>query len=495
MSSLFDNAQLQEIVDELRAAPAETEVAEFKEAFANPTKIGEYVSALANSATLLEKDHGFLVWGVADGNHELVGTTFDPSMKGKGNEDLEPWLRRLLDPEVHFEFTELMHRGVRLVVLTVAAASHQPVRFQGEAYVRSGSYVKHLKSLPDHERRLWAVFDKKPFEYAVARERLTDDEVLRLLDYASYFELTGAHVPASRDAVLQALLDEKLILRAPGKGWRITNLGAVLFANRFDVFPTVARKAPRVIAYEGIDKSTPAREQEGMKGYAVGFRGLISFLSERTPARESFQDGVRKLVPVLPEKAVRELVANALIHQDFSVRGTGPVVEIYQDRIEVTNPGRPLMDPSRLIDAAPQSRNEALASLMRRMGMCEERGSGWDQIAALVEETDLPAPLIETDDGFMRVILFTHRSFAELTKDERVRAVYFHACLQYVRRRRMTNASLRERFRIPETGKANVSRLIKDAVESGYIAAFDPSVGAKAMSYVPFWARPATSAA
>ncbi|WP_065960494.1 ATP-binding protein [Curtobacterium sp. UCD-KPL2560] len=494
MSTLFSLGQLRDVVDELRAAPTETEVAEFKEAFANPVKIGEYVSALANSATLVEKDHGFLVWGVNDVDHRVVGTTFDPAMKGKGNEDLEPWLRRLLDPEVFFEFTELEYETERIVVLTVAAASHQPVRFQGEAYVRSRSYVKHLKSLPDHERRLWAAFDRKPFEYAVARERLSDDEVLRLLDYASYFDLMHAPVPDSSAAVLQALLDEKLVLRAPGSGWRITNLGAVLFASRLDLFPTVARKAPRVIVYEGIDKSTPAREQEGLKGYASGFKGLINFLNERTPARESFEGGVRKVVPVLPDKAVRELVANALIHQDFSVRGTGPVVEVYQDRIEVTNPGRPLMDPSRLIDAAPQSRNEALASLMRRMGMCEERGSGWDQIAALVEETDLPAPLIEVDDGFMRVILFTHRSFAELTKDERVRAVYFHACLQYVRRRRMTNASLRQRFRIPETGKANVSRLIKDAIDTGYIAAFDPSVGAKAMSYVPFWARPADSA-
>jgi predicted HTH transcriptional regulator len=431
------------------------------------------------------------VWGITDETHEIVGTSFSFHIKGKGNEDLEPWLRRQLDPEVFFEFDILQHQGKTLVVLTIAAASHQPVRFNGEAYVRSKSYVKNLKGLADHERRLWQAFDRKPFELGIARDRVSADDVRHLLDVDSYFELIQRPFPSSEPELLDALLEEKLIFRAPGSGFRVSNLGAILFARKLDAFPTVARKAPRVIIYAGKDKSTPAREQGGTLGYASGFRGLMSYLTERMPAREVFDEGVRRLIPVLPEKAVRELVANALIHQDFSVRGAGPVIEVYEDRLEVTNPGQPLMDPSRLIDAAPQSRNEALAALMRRMGMCEERGSGWDQIAALVETTDLPAPLVETHDDFMRVILFTHRPFTELTKEERVRAVYFHACLQYVRRYRMTNASLRERFRIPDSRKAVVSRLIKDALDTGVVVAYDPSVGPKAMSYVPFWARPA----
>src|SRR5690606_28607557 len=158
---------------------------------------------------------------------------------------------------------------------------------------------------------------------------------------------------------------------------------------------------------------------------------------------------------------------------DFTLSGTGPMVEIYSDRIEVTNSGTPLVKPERLIDAAPRSRNEALASLMRRMGICEERGSGWDQIAALVESSDLPAPLVEADDDFMRVTLFAHRSFKDLTSEEKVRAVYYHSCLQFVRRQRTTNSSLRERFRVSDSNKAAVSRLIRDALQAGVIKPYD----------------------
>ena len=92
-------------------------------------------------------------------------------------------------------------------------------------------------------------------------------------------------------------------------------------------------------------------------------------------------DVARKLaVPVYPELAIRELVANALIHQDLSITGSGPMVEIFDDRIEITNPGVPLVETSRMLDSPPRSRNEGLASLMRRMGSCEERGSGVDKV-------------------------------------------------------------------------------------------------------------------
>jgi len=93
-----------------------------------------------------------------------------------------------------------------------------------------------------------------------------------------------------------------------------------------------------------------------------------------------------------PEIAIRELVANALIHQDFTIRGTGPMIEIFSDRMEITNPGIPLIDTLRFIDEPPQSRNEALASFMRRVNICEEQGSGIDKIILQVKMFQLPAP-------------------------------------------------------------------------------------------------------
>jgi predicted HTH transcriptional regulator len=191
---------------------------------------------------------------------------------------------------------------------------------------------------------------------------------------------------------------------------------------------------------------------------------------------------------MFPELAVRELVANALIHQNFFVTGAGPMVEIFDDRIEITNPGEPLVDTQRFVDTPPKSRNETLASLMRRFRICEERGSGIDKVIFQVELFQLPAPLFEVPPGFTRMVLFSHRPLTEMDRSDRVRACYLHACLRYVTRDFLTNSSLRERFGVEERNKATVSRYIREAVEAGAIEPFDEGAARKLMKYVPFWA-------
>jgi predicted HTH transcriptional regulator len=197
---------------------------------------------------------------------------------------------------------------------------------------------------------------------------------------------------------------------------------------------------------------------------------------------------LRKTVPMFPELAVRELVANALIHQDFSMTGAGPMVEIFDDRIEITNPGAPLVDIRRFVDTPPTSRNDALASLMRRFRICEERGSGIDKVVFQIELFQLPAPLFEVPDGFTRAVLFAHKPLSEMDKADRVRACYLHACLRYVTHKPMTNTSLRERFGIEQKNSATASRLIKEATEAGAIRPYEEATSKRLMKYVPFWA-------
>jgi ATP-dependent DNA helicase RecG len=181
-------------------------------------------------------------------------------------------------------------------------------------------------------------------------------------------------------------------------------------------------------------------------------------------------------------------VANALVHQDFTLTGTGPMVEIFDDRIEITNPGIPLMDPSRFVDTPPRSRNEQLAALMRRGGICEERGSGWDKIAFQIELYQLPAPLVEITDEHIKVSLFSHRELRDMDRADRVRAVYLHAALRHVTHERVTNTSIRERFGIDVKNMSRASRLIREAVEDGFIVPRDPAAAPKTRDYVPWWA-------
>lgn len=483
-----DSEYYASLVRELCNLPHEVEWVEFKENKADPEEIGEYISALSNSAALNGKVSGYLVWGINDKTHEVTGTSFRPLTAKKGNEPLESWLLRLLEPKIHFSFHEMCIEETHVVLLEIGRANRHPVRFCGKAFIRIGEVKKLLKEAPDRERMLWRIFDQIPFEEMIAADRLGEQDVLNLLDYPAYFYLLEAPLPADRNGILDALAKDKLIQKNQVGNWDITNLGAILFAKRLSQFKKLRRKAIRVIQYSGMGRTETFKEQAGEKGYASGFEGLLAYINGLIPSNEVIGQALRKSVPMFPELAVRELVANALIHQDFFATGAGPMVEIFADRIEITNPGEPLVDTQRFVDTPPKSRNEDVASLMRRFRICEERGSGIDKVVFQVELYQLPAPLFEVPPGFTRTTLFAHKPLNEMTKTDRVRACYLHACLKWVMRDCLTNASLRERFGVAEKNKAMISRYIRESLEAEMIKPYDETASRKLMKYVPFWA-------
>lgn len=489
MSSQRDERFLRGLLDELRRLPHETEWVEFKVNNEDPEMIGHYISALANSAILREKAHGYLIWGVDNKTHELRGTKFQPQLARKGNEPLSSYLLHMLEPKIRFDFHQVQVEGHHIVILEVERAVHLPVRFHGDASVRVGQVTKKLKDVPELERQLWRLLDATPFEKGIAVENISADEVLRLLDAPAYFSLLSQTEPLDPLGRLETLAADELVSSSGAGGWNITNLGAILFARNLDDFDGLKRKALRIIHYNGKGRTETHGEILGENGYASGFEALIKHLSGILPSNEVVQLALRKTVPMFPDLALRELVANALIHQDFSITGVGPMVEIFDDRIEITNPGEPLVDTQRFVDTPPKSRNEALAALMRRFGICEERGSGIDKVVFQVELFQLPAPLFESPTGFTRAVLFAHKPYTAMDRDERTRACYLHACLKWVQRDYLTNASLRERFKVAERNKAMISRYIKEAVDDKWIEPFDEEAGKKLRKYVPFWAR------
>lgn len=477
------------LLKELLKYPNETEWLEFKHNRAVAEDIGEYISALSNGAALHGKNSAYMVWGIDDATHEILGTTFEPSMQKVGNEELENWLLRLLDPKLEFHFHSLETEKGKVVILEVSAAFRHPVRFKNTEYLRVGSYKKKLKEYPEKERKLWRIFDSVPFEKQIAAEQIEESDVLTLLDYTSYFDLLGKPLPEGRAGILEALTSDDLITKDDSGLWNITNLGAILFAKDMSTFKGLERKAVRVIQYESTNKIKTVREQVGTKGYASGFEETISYINSILPTNEVIEQALRKTVPMYPELSIRELVANALIHQDFFQSGTGPMVEIFSNRMEISNPGLPLVPIDRFLDSPPKSRNESLASLMRRMGICEERGSGIDKVVYETEFYQLPAPIFTTSQEHTLAILFAHKELKEMDRADRVRACYLHACLRYVEHNFMTNTSLRERFGIEEKNRSMVSKIINDTLDAEKILIYDESVGSRARKYIPWWAR------
>jgi ATP-dependent DNA helicase RecG len=481
---------LQSRLDSLLALPVETEWVEFKHNNANPEQIGEYLSALSNSAVLHEQSRAWLVWGVRDSDHAVLGTTFKPRETKVGNQELEGWLTTQSYPRVDFRIHEFDYRpDARVVLFEIMPCWHTPVRFGDQEYIRVGSSKRRLKDYPEKERQLWERFRRTPFEKAMCVESASGQKALDLIDYPAFFDLIGTRLPEGRAGILEKLAQERFITVEGTDRFHISNMGAILFAKRLADFETLHRKAMRVIVYKGKNRVETLREQPGTKGYANGFEGLVGYINSQLPANEVLGQALRSEVRMYPEVAIRELVANAIIHQDFTVTGDGPKVEIFEDRVEITNPGKPLIDTLRFVDEPPQSRNEALAAIMRRMNICEERGSGIDKTLFALELHQLPAPDFRTTDHHTVAVLFAPMPLDRMEKPDRIRSCYLHACLKRVSNDVMTNESLRTRLNIPDKDYPKASRIIRETIEEGLVKPFDPtSRSKKHAKYLPFWA-------
>lgn len=477
---------LQTLLLQLIKLPKENEWVEFKHNYHSAEEIGETISALSNSALLHNKSCGYLVFGIENETHQILGTSFKPQAKKIKQEELEHWLSQRLNPRIDFRIYNFIYDAKNIVIFEIPATQHQPVSFIHTAYIRIGTIIRKLSDFPEKERKIWANKNQLLFEKEIALENLSQSDIVDLLDTQCYFDLLKIPYPSTRDAVIKKFISERLVLES-SSSYNITNLGGLLFAKDIRNFPSLSRKAFRVVVYKDKSKLETIKDIQGTKGYAVGFEGLVNYINDQLPQNEEITKVLRKTTRMYPEQAIRELVANSLIHQDFTAKGS-PLVEIYSDRIEFTNPGLPVITPIRFIDEY-QSRNETLADLMRRLGFCEEKGSGIDRVVFLSEAFQLPAPEFIVQEIHTKVIMFSYLSLNQMDKKDKIRACYQHAAIKYVANEKMTNQSLRERFQIDEKNSAIASRIIKDTLAAELIKEDDPSSSSRKFAkYIPFWA-------
>jgi len=476
------------LIEEILSSDTEKDTVEFKHNNENPETIGRLCSALSNRARIEQKDFAYVVWGIEDGTQNIVGTTFNPETKTKGNQVFIMWLSQMLMPSITFNFRKVNHSKGNLILLEIPAAHTTPVEFNKMAYIRIGSATPRLSDYPEHYQNLINNLRSYMWEKAIAKSFVTADDVLKLLEYTAYFKLTKQNLPDNKKGILERLEADNLIKKDVGGHWNITNLGAILFAENLDEFDTsLSRKGIRFVAYDGGNRAATVKQRvDGKKGYAKAFAGVVRYINDLLPVNEHIGSTRRESQLLFPEIAIRELIANALIHQDMTISGTGPLIELFTTRLEITNPGKSLVQTDRMIDLPPRSRNEALASLMRRMKMCEEQGTGLDKVIISVEINQLPPPKFQEMENAMRVVLFAPRSFAEMSIAERTRACYQHSIIKYLDGDKMKNASLCERFGIDKKNAAQASLVIKKALEIRVIKVADPEHPRG--GYEPIWA-------
>lgn len=481
----MEKEHLIELVNELVKQPHESEWLEFKLNFHSAEEIGERISALSNGACIQNQPFGYLVFGVEDKTHFVKGTTFRAKNHKKGKEDLEHWLLTRLNPRIDFSIYEFDYKEDKYIsIFVIPAAKNQPVEFLHKSYIRVGSITRPLGDFPEKQAKIWKN-DTLPFEKEIAKDGLSASDIIQYLSTQTYFDLMKIPYPTNQQGVIDKFIDEGLVVK--NKQYAITKLGAILFAKQLKDFDSIERKALRVIVYKGKNKIETEREHIEKQGYAVELKTMIEWINSQLPANEEIGKILREDKRMYPEIAIRELVTNAVVHQDFSEKGF-PMVEIFKDRIEISNPGKPLVTPERFIDAY-LSRNEKLADLMRRMGFCEEKGSGLDKVIFYNELYQLPPISVSVVENRTRVAIYSYKTLNQLDKKEKIMACYQHACLKYVSNEKMSNQSLRERFEIEDKNAATASRIIRDALDENAIKEDDPeNKSRKFKYYIPYWA-------
>lgn len=398
-----------------------------------------------------------------------------------------------LEPPLALDHAVEDYESARLLIVHVPESAVKPVHLRGkgleEAFIRSGGTTRKASR---QEIGTMMLNSRTPrWEELHASVLLPDKEFTSQLTIEPIFRMLDRPMPSNHEDTLTWMEGERFISREPAGGGYVTNLGAIATARKLADFPDLSRKAVRVVVYDGLNKAKTRLEKEGTKGYAISFQGLIEYIMTLLPQSEVIEQALRKKRTVYPEIALREIVANALIHQDFSITGAGPLIEIFDDRIEVSNPGGllPSKRLDRLIGTQPESRNELLARAFRRYKICEERGSGLLKAGLQIELYGLPPIEFTSGSNFFKVTLYTPRTFAKMSVQERLDACYQHAVLKYYSDSAMTNTTLRERLKMPEKQRSMVSVLIQEAIDRKMVKpANAANKSRKFAEYVPFWA-------
>jgi predicted HTH transcriptional regulator len=448
-------------------------------------RLAEHLSAFAN-----QPGGGYLVFGV-DSSGAPVGVDA-PTAETTVNQ-LANVGRQGVEPPLALDHAVENYGTVRLLFIYVPESAVKPVHLRGkgldEAFIRSGGTTRKASR---QEIGTLMLNSRTPrWEELHASMLLPDTEFIAQLNVDSIFKMLDRPVTTAHQETLTWMEGERFIVREPAGGGYVTNLGAIAVARKLADFPQLSRKAVRVVVYDGVNESKTRQEREETAGYAITFQDLLQFVMSLLPQSEVIEQALRKIQTVYPEIALREIIANALIHQDFSVSGAGPLIEIFDNRIEVSNPGGllPSKQLDRLIGTQPESRNEQLARAFRRYKICEERGSGLLKAGLEIELYGLPPIEFEAGSNYFKVKLYSPRTFAQMSPRERLQACYQHAVLKYLSDGAMTNKSLRERLKMPEKQRSMVSVLILEAIDKKLVKPADPENKSKKFAeYIPFWA-------
>jgi len=433
---------------------------------------------------------GFFTFGLND-DGEFEGISKEENKKIIAK--LTQLARNGVEPKLKIDHNIENMNNKNILFIYIEEALQKPVHLRGKGieftFIRSGgSTVK-----ADNTDLICLLQNSKilTYEEQNAESFKTIRELLDKIDYKTFFNLLRREIPSSDEKILEELIKHKLASQKNEK-YSITNLGVLTIAKDMTEFSGHFNRGVRVITYNKNNNINRNLDISGIKGYAIGFNSIINYLKRLLPQNEIIETVFREIRPIYPEKLLREIIANALIHQDLRNQ-TNPRIEIFPNRIEITSAGNLPngITIERMIDNN-FARNPILVKTFFDLRLCENRGSGIDRAFEAIEEFNLPPLGFQEDKNYFKVIIYAPKKYEDMSKKERIEACYQHCASRYMNKETkgfMNNTSLRKRFNFTKDESKKATRLITDTIKAKKIKIGNPKNNApKNIYYIPYWA-------
>lgn len=400
---MMDNPSLLEILENLRSLPREAATVEFKRNWQNPGDMGEYISALANSAALAGHDRAWMVWGIDNDTHDVVGTRFDPFSEKVGGQAMVMWFQQLTSPKADFTFHQLDHPEGKVILLEIHPPRSAPIAFRNIRYIRTDSHKTKLSDQPGKEARLWERLGQKDdWSGAIVREAtwedLDPDAVVAARKRFTEYLIKGERESSRHEQIaaevaewnLPTLLNKAKLT----KGGRITRSTLLLLGTD---------ESSHLLGSVDAKTSWILRDGTGKTVSSKHFGPPFLLASERVFSQirnltiEEMPDGT--LFPTAVQQydgwVIREALHNCIAHQEYPLGGKANVVE-YPDHLVFSNLGQ-FIPPSvewMLENQSPPEhyRNQWLIDGMIRLRMIDQVGSGIRRMFETQRERRFPLP-------------------------------------------------------------------------------------------------------
>lgn len=394
------------LIEKICSGVAETEWIELKANNYNPQTIGEYISALSNSACICGEDFGYLIFGIENGTLKVIGTDFNPkSIKAKGNEGLEPWLSHLLSPRIDFQITEYYYQQKHIVIFKIEPAVNTPIKFYGTAYIRVGEHKHKLSEHPEKERKIWNKKNSYDWSRKIIKNSTLDDLDATAIYMARkhYIEKNPKLEPDVNEWSDIEFLDKaKITIRS-----EITNTAIILLGKSESEHFIDPGKA-QITWIVKDNKSIKIDYEHFFPPFLINAEHAAKKI-RNLKSRYLFTNTLFPVeINTYEPWVIREALHNCIAHQDYEKSGRIIVIE-EPDHLEFSNLGAFL--PGSIENVIKQEfdleklRNRFLSNAMVNLNMIDTIGSGIYKMYKLHRERNFPLPDYEITSEKTRVVI------------------------------------------------------------------------------------------